>query len=210
MEKAITFRCGDIALEGRLYVGSPESAAVITHPHPLYGGNMDNAVVHTITRAYQNRGWSTLRFNFRGSGRSEGRFADGQGEQADVTAAAAYLVAQGVGRIELAGYSYGAWVLARRYCESSIQDHPMRFVAPPVAFLDYSAIRDLTTLEHVVVGARDDFAPRSLVESLIPEWNTRARLDIIESADHFFSSGMHALQGALEEAIPAQNAKVCR
>ena len=96
MEHRVTFRCRDLELEGLWAATSPTSAAIITHPHPLYGGDMGNAVVETISKAYRNKGWSTLRFNFRGVGNSEGHFDSGIGEQEDLAAAIAFLKGNGI------------------------------------------------------------------------------------------------------------------
>ena len=86
--------------------------AVISHPHPLMGGDMRNPVVEILAESLFAGGLSTLRFNFRGVGMSEGVFDEGRGEQEDVLAAVTYLERQGIREIVLAGYSFGAWVNA--------------------------------------------------------------------------------------------------
>jgi len=96
METKIEFDSDDgIVLEGLLHIGTTGHGVIITHPHPLYGGDMYNNVVETIQNAYQKKGFTTLRFNFRGCGQSTGRYDDGNGEQADLTAAFNYLKAGG-------------------------------------------------------------------------------------------------------------------
>lgn len=201
MEKRVTFRCQGFILEGIYHLINPAQAAVITHPHPVYGGDMHNAVVDTIAAAYQKRGWSTLRFNFRGTGNSQGSFDHGKGEQADIDAAIAYLTEKGVRKIELAGYSFGAWVLARRAKHTSEIDHGMRFVAPPVAFLDFGRIDTIQALKQVIVGTRDEFAPYDQVVSLTSHWNSTAELNAIDDADHFFGNHMASLQKVMETSI---------
>ena len=104
----VTFTCGDIELEGRLNPVSPSRAAVLTHPHPLYGGDLHNSVVATMAAAFEDNNWSTLRFNFRGTGRSGGHFSEGRAEVDDVQAAIGHLTGLGFKRISLAGYSFGA------------------------------------------------------------------------------------------------------
>ena len=116
MEKSIAFSAGAITLEGLLQEDSQTDGVVITHPHPLYGGNMHNNVVMALTRAYQKLGCTTLRFNSRGVGNSQGSYGDGIGEKEDVKAAIAYLAASGMNRIDLAGYSFGAWVNGHLNC----------------------------------------------------------------------------------------------
>ncbi|RLJ02607.1 MAG: alpha/beta hydrolase, partial [Candidatus Aenigmatarchaeota archaeon] len=111
-EEKVFFQAGDVKIEGMLYNAPGEKGAVVTHPHPLYGGDMHNNVVETVVQAYREKGYATLRFNFRGVGRSTGSYDEGIGEQEDVRAALAYLTGTGKTSIDLAGYSFGAWVNA--------------------------------------------------------------------------------------------------
>ena len=109
-EERVTISGPDVNLEGRLAMGDGVSGVVITHPHPLYGGTMDNNVVWTAARAFQARHWSTLRFNFRGVGLSSGEYGDGLAEMADVQAALSFLGSRQSGPPYLVGYSFGAAV----------------------------------------------------------------------------------------------------
>ena len=110
MEKITTFISDSFEIEGQLFEGDKKRGVVITHPHPLYGGDMQNNVVGAISLACQKIGFTTLKFNFRGVGGSQGNYDDGNGEQEDVRAAVAYLADTGIRQIDLAGYSFGAWV----------------------------------------------------------------------------------------------------
>lgn len=203
MERHVTFRCRELELEG-LWTALPStSAAIITHPHPLYGGDMHNTVVETIATAYENKGWSTLRFNFRGVGKSEGHFDNGIGEQEDVTSAIDFLSSKGISDIHLAGYSFGAWVLACRAREAHRAGIPMSFIAPPVGFIDFNPIQPIPGLRHVIVGSGDELAPLASCESIATRWNPQAKFDVLDGADHFFWNHMEALQEVLEERIPA-------
>jgi len=112
MEESISFLSESYQLEGLLDKSSIDNGVVITHPHPLYGGDMNNFIVDLIVRAYQKKGFTTLRFNFRGTGKSQGNYDDGTGEQEDVRAAIATLSKMDIKKIDLAGYSFGAWVNA--------------------------------------------------------------------------------------------------
>ena len=94
MEEHLHIRAGEVSLEARFIPGKVAAGAVITHPHPLYGGSMNNNVVWTAARAFGDRGWSTLRFNFRGVGQSTGAHGEGLAEVADVTGAVAYLASR--------------------------------------------------------------------------------------------------------------------
>lgn len=104
-EDRIFFISEGLRIEALLQDAPGDRAAVITHPHPLYGGDMHNTVVTAIARAYRLRGWATLRFNFRGVGGSQGEYDEGRGEQEDLKAAIAYLQSRDKHRIDLAGYS---------------------------------------------------------------------------------------------------------
>jgi alpha/beta superfamily hydrolase len=201
MEERITFDCQGLILEGRLEHGASGKGAIITHPHPLYGGDMDNHVVKAVAEAYRSKDWSTLRFNFRGTGASQGRFDNGQDEQLDIEAAIAFLMSKGCQPIDLVGYSYGAWVLAGWAQNRRNHPHIIRMVAPPVAFIDFSDIRSIPGLTQVVVGGRDEIAPFSQVESLLPKWQPKAEFNVIQQADHFFGGYLQALQAAITQSI---------
>ncbi|MCP3955195.1 MAG: alpha/beta hydrolase, partial [Desulfobacterales bacterium] len=110
--ETIEFTSGDLVLEGLYSEASSNRGVVVTHPHPLYGGDMYNPVVQTVADACIETGLGCLQFNFRGVGRSTGQFDNGRGEQGDVIAAVNWLAEQGAGDIWLAGYSFGSWVNA--------------------------------------------------------------------------------------------------
>ena len=184
-EEKIHFNSGDLELEGLLNRRDGEKGVVVTHPHPLYGGDMQNNVVTTIARAYQNLGYSTLRFNFRGVGNSQGRYSDGHGEQKDVKAALDYLVSVGCCDLDLAGYSFGAWVNAMglgKYPEV----RRLNMVSPPAAFMDFSGLGLTPRIRLVVSGSRDDIAPPAMIREMINTWNHDAEFRVIEGADHFY------------------------
>ena len=107
-EERVTFSSGELSLEGLLRRGESDRGVVISHPHPLYGGEMRNQVVGIIQEVFAGKGWTTLRFNFRGVGRSQGEYDEGVGEQEDVRAAVRYLKEIKIKEIYLAGYSFGA------------------------------------------------------------------------------------------------------
>jgi len=201
METVIFFNQQANTLQGRLAIRSKQRAAIITHPHPLYGGDMDNGVVATIVAAYAQLQWTTLRFNFRGTGQSEGCFDDGIGEQEDVQAAVDHLGQQGFEQIDLAGYSFGSWILARWSRNHHPHSHALRFVAPPVAFLDFENQRDLPGLRDVFVGRHDDLAPLDQIQRSLPCWQPTARLHVIENADHFFGARLTSLQTEITTAL---------
>jgi alpha/beta superfamily hydrolase len=210
MEENITFNAGDIRIEGRLSKGKTDRGVVITHPHPLYGGDMENPVVAAIMHAYRQSGFTTLRFNFRGVGASRGRYADGIGEQQDVLAALLYLKDLGITHLDLAGYSFGAWVNAHViHGEARLEGgeagvdageagiESMVMVSPPAAFIGFDSIEAIKCLKLIITGSRDDIAPPDLIHRLKPTWNPEARFEIIEGADHFYWGYMDRLQEIL-------------
>lgn len=201
METAITLNVDQLVLEGRLRQKSTVNAAIITHPHPLYGGDMENSVVKSVTNAYGALGWSTLRFNFRGTGHSSGRFEDGEGEQRDIDCAIDYLSAKGYRHIDLAGYSFGAWVLAHWASRRPDHVHRVFLVAPPVAFMDFSNVGNIPGLHQVISGSLDDLAPPRQIHYLIDAWHPQARQTVIQGADHSFWGFLELLEQTMVTAI---------
>jgi alpha/beta superfamily hydrolase len=196
MEKIVTFNSDRYEIEGRLAEGDHPKGVVITHPHPLYGGDMHNNVVAAVSRTYQKIGGTTLRFNFRGVGGSQGNYDDGIGEQEDVRAAVAYLADSGIRQIDLAGYSFGAWVNALAVHDGLKIDN-MIMVSPPVAFIDFKSISSLGNLKLIVTGSRDDIAPAAMVEKLYPAWSPTAKFEVISGADHFYGGYQDKLEAVL-------------
>jgi alpha/beta superfamily hydrolase len=196
MEDKIGFLSDGHEIEGRLEKSSLQKGVVITHPHPLYGGNMNNNVVEAIGRVYRQSGYTTLRFNFRGVGNSQGSHGNGIGEQADVHAAVSYLTDLNIERIDLAGYSFGAWVNAlTTITEPSLTN--MIMVSPPLAFLDFGAVSDLNSLRLIVTGSRDDIAPPELIKTSYHGWNAEAQFEVIGGADHFYGGYLDKLEAIL-------------
>ncbi len=200
METPIKFQTGEVILEGLLDRGPGEQGVIITHPHSLYGGNMYNPVVETISRVFRKRGLSTLRFNFRGVGDSQGRFEDGVGEQQDVLAALQFLIDSGMTKIQLAGYSFGSRVIAgiKNLPKEVICQH---HIAPPVAFMDYSEVADIEKLQTVIAGADDEIAPPAQIKQLLSSWNPDTNMIVIDGADHFFTGSLDLLEKELDGAL---------
>lgn len=199
LEKVIHFPVERIELEGLIHWAAGDKGVVISHPHPLFGGNMHNPVVETISRTYQQAGYSTLRFNFRGVGNSGGEYGGGQGEQADVAAALQYLSDNGRTELDLAGYSFGAWVNAHSQWTGELQRSIM--ISPPVGFPEFREMPAQAALQLVVTGSGDALSPMSLLESLVLEWNLTARLEVIEGADHFYGGALQTLQALLSKHL---------
>lgn len=200
MEERIRFESDGLEIEGLLHRAESDRAAVVTHPHPLYGGDMYNDMVAAIAAAYQGKGFTTLRFNFRGTGGSQGRHDEGIGERNDVGAALDYLRSNGAEQIDLAGYSFGAWVNAHLSC-SGLKIERMVMVSPPIGFIAFDEVGSIDCLELVVTGSRDDIAPADMIHKALPGWNPRARFEIIAGADHFYSGFRGDLAAVLEDNL---------
>jgi alpha/beta superfamily hydrolase len=160
---------------------------IALHPHPLYGGSMNNNVVETIVRAGQGAGLATLRFNFRGVGRSEGEFSGGMGEQYDIRAALDFLE-QGfdVGTKVVAGYSFGA-VVALAYCQR--QSHGVNqllLISPPPFLLPEGVSLETGILRKIIVGEEDELAPPEEIKARVSASRQEELIEFIPGANHFF------------------------
>lgn len=185
-EQQVNFFSDALQLEGLLHKAPGEQGVVITHPHSLYGGSMHSDVVEAVVRAYQQLGYATLRFNFRGVGRSQGGFDQGRGERRDVISALDFMAGEGKKDVDLVGYSFGAWVNGLAAPTENKARH-MVMVSPPVAFLDFGGVSALPQLRLVIAGDRDQFGPSGSIRSALSDWSPHAQLEIIHGADHFFS-----------------------
>lgn len=200
MEEVFSFTSDKFKLAGLIDKTDSEKGVVITHPHPLYGGDMYNPVVETLKIVYAQKGYTTLRFDFRGSGDSEGVYDNGQGEQLDVCSAIKTLMNLGIKQIELAGYSFGAWVNAHIKQDRAAYAW-MVMVSPPIGFVDFDSVSALPFLKLVVTGGRDDIAPVSKIRQALPDWNDRARFEIITGADHFYTGHLDELKTVLAACL---------
>ncbi|MBW2117844.1 MAG: alpha/beta fold hydrolase [Deltaproteobacteria bacterium] len=199
-EEKVFFQAGDVKIEGLAYNAPGERGVVVTHPHPLYGGDMHNSIVETIVQAYRDKGYTTLRFNFRGMGRSTGTYDEGIGEQEDVRAALAYLAGMGKTSIDLAGYSFGAWVNALGL-KGFDQARRTVMVSPPVNFLDFSFLDYSEKIRLVIAASLDDIGPPDLIKEMIPVWNPEAQFEIIQGADHFYGGKNGDIKRIIKEFL---------
>jgi len=204
MEEKISFPSGRNRLEGYWQSGTGDRGVVITHPHPLYGGTMDNPVVETIQNAYHRNGHTTLRFNFRGVGGSQGNHDNGRGEQDDVRAAIAYAESMNVSAVDLAGYSFGAWVNTGVAAGRRTSINSMLMISPPVGFIDFGNVNALSRLKLVVTGSRDDIAPARQIRDLLPVWNPDAQFEIIDGCDHFYMGYLDSLRSIITQYLKSE------
>lgn len=195
-EERVVFTSQKLTIEGLISESQGQKGVVVTHPHPQYGGSMNNNVVESVVQSYREKGYTTLRFNFRGVGRSGGVYDNGTGEQEDVRAAVAYLTQLGKTSIDLAGYSFGSWVNA--HCIGDLNDvNRMLMVSPPVAFMDFSFFGGCSKLRLVIAGSEDDIAPPGMIEEMLPVWSPDAAFSIVTGADHFYWGKTHEIQTAI-------------
>jgi alpha/beta superfamily hydrolase len=174
--------------------------AVVCHPHPLFGGTMDNKVVTTLARALHEVGIATLRFNFRGVGASAGTFDDGRGETEDAAAVADYGARRWTDRgLVLAGFSFGAYVVLRLSQERT----PSRLitVAPPVDRFDFSALSPPGCPWLIVQGDADEVVNPQRVIAWVKSLNPQPRLTILPEVGHFFHGHLPSLREAVIDAI---------
>lgn len=187
-EERVTIAGADVNLEGRLASGDGSGGVVVTHPHPLYGGTMDNNVVWTAVQAFQARHWTTLRFNFRGVGLSSGEYGDGLAEMADVQAALAFLGSCQTGLRYVVGYSFGAAVAGRALFQGVSADGII-MIAPPIAMMEMSFLPKVPRLRLIVVGDRDEFCPLPQLEKMFDHQpaDQRPEIKVVSGSSHFFA-----------------------
>jgi uncharacterized protein len=180
-------------IEGRYSHGRVPNApvALLLHPHPQHGGTMNNKVVYHLYQAFAARGFSSLRFNFRGVGRSEGSFGQGEGELADAAAALDWLQSfnPNSSNCWIAGFSFGAWIgmqlLMRRPEISGFIS-----VAPPANIFDFSFLAPCPASGMVIHGGADEIVPTEAVNRLVDRLNHQRGVNIeyriVPGANHFF------------------------
>jgi alpha/beta superfamily hydrolase len=198
MEEALAVHVPDgPALEARLGpLANPTGGFVICHPHPLYGGDMDNPVVIRAAEVAREGGYATLRFNFRGAGGSEGAHDKGRGEQEDVTAAMAALATHlpAGSRVGVIGYSFGA-AMAARATRPSAPEAPLGLIAPPLGMYELDFLQAGPGHLLLVAGTADSYCPVEALHRLAALTSAEER--IIEGADHFFFGKLYPLGEAI-------------
>ena len=191
-------------LEALLNEGSddPSYAAIVCHPHPLYGGTLHNKVVFHTMKALNSFGYPVLRFNFRGAGLSQGEHDDGNGEVDDVRAALDWLDREFHRPLLLAGFSFGAAVGLRAACPDSRVKAVIGLGIPVVPAdertYDFGFLQDCAKPKLLVSGARDQFGPRAKLEKVIASLPEPKKLVLIEGADHFFEGRLRELRETIE------------
>jgi alpha/beta superfamily hydrolase len=196
-------------LEALLNAGAEKAthAAVVCHPHPLFGGTLHNKVVFHTMKALHSFGFPVVRFNFRGTGLSQGEHDHGKGEVDDVRTALDWLDAEFHLPLIFAGFSFGSAVgLRAAYADDRVRaligvGVPVAPVAgdteePRVYTFDFLA--DCTKPKLFVSGARDQFGPRAKLQALVASVPEPKKLVVIEGADHFFEGRLREMREAIE------------
>ena len=188
-ETRVTFPCSDLSLDGRLSVPEgdiPIPGVVVCHPHPLMGGMMDNNVVFAICDSLCDASIATLRFNFRGVGRSQGMHDDGIGEQDDIAAALSFLSSQegvDINRIGLCGYSFGAGVALYVAAKDSNVES-LALLSPLLAVP--SPIQDYVKPKLLLWGDRDLAIPTTEFDTFTEKLPDPKIYEVFPGADHFW------------------------
>jgi alpha/beta superfamily hydrolase len=188
----ITFPCADINLEGVWHFPEgtgPFPAVIVCHPHPLYGGNMSSNVVFAICQALAQKSIAALRFNFRGVGKSGGKFGEGIAEQEDVKAALAFVLSTpniDQKRIGLAGYSFGTIVAT----PVAVQDKRVKLlalVAPALSRSGWQQLKTYTKPKFIIAGDNDFVIPEQKFWEQVKGIPEPKQCQIIAGADHFWT-----------------------
>lgn len=187
-------------LEGRFHPAKKRNApiALVLHPHPQFGGTMNNQVVYQLYYMFAQRGFAVLRFNFRGVGRSQGSFDHGQGELSDAAAALDWVqtVHPDARGCWIAGFSFGAWIgmqllMRRPEVEGFIS------VAPPANLFDFSFLAPCPSSGLLIHGDNDKVVPQKDVQNLVDKLKTQKGIVIdhetIPGANHFFENSVEEL-----------------
>ena len=196
----VSFSSGGLVLEGILAIpegSGPFPAVIVCHPHPLYGGSMDNNVVNSLSEAITQASLVALKFNFRGVGGSQGEFDQGIGEQEDVKAAISFInTVKEVdsNRIGLAGYSAGAgFALPVGFNDDRIK--ALAAVSPPIPMFDFDFLENCPKPKLLISGSRDELISINQFLEFCQNLPEPKECESIEGADHFwwgYESGLAA------------------
>lgn len=185
---------------------NPSSLAIVCHPHPLFGGNMDNKVVTTLSRAAREAGAAVLRFNFRGVGASQGAYSDGVGETEDLIVVHHWLTQAFPGRrLWLAGFSFGAYVAARGAEVLAVNNTPaaaLMLVAPPVHHYDFQSIETVGCPLTVVQGEDDEVVPAEQVFRWVKTTPLAPDLMRFPDSGHFYHGHLVELRQVAAAQLP--------
>jgi uncharacterized protein len=174
-------------------------AVVLCHPHPLYGGTMDNRVVYRAGKAVVEAGFAALRFNFRGAGNSTGQYDQGIGEKDDVAAALDWLEKQYPDApLALIGYSFGAWVGLQVACHSQ-RVQALVGIGLPLNLYNLDYLAEYKKPALYIVGTQDEFCSQENLDRLACRLPGSSILRRIQDADHYFTNHIDVVQNLITE-----------
>jgi hypothetical protein len=196
-------------LESLLVEGEPGAhyAALVCHPHPRGGGTMHNKVVYRAAKTMQSLGLPTLRFNFRGTGLSEGDHDEGHGEQDDVRAALDWLEQRFALPVLVVGFSFGAYVALRSCCGDERVPGLVALGLPVAAEgrnYRYSFLATCALPKLFISGGADEFGPQQVLRDIVASAADPKTLIVVPEADHFFAGKLEQMQHALREWLVAR------
>ena len=187
---------------------APPLAALVCHPHPLFGGTMHNKVVYQAAKSLDELGLAVLRFNFRGAGASAGRHDRGQGERDDVRAALDYLAKEFPGTpLLLAGFSFGCWVGLRVGCEDT-RVTELIGIGTPVNDSDFSYLSECEKPKLFVQGSKDQFGSIEKLELLVVALPGTNQVRTVQGADHFFTGKLDQLGLAIADWFTGRHPQI--
>ena len=197
-EHIVQGAAGDLQLQVDLPANPDvtKPAVLLCHPHPLYGGSLQNKVVHMLAKSFNDNGLTTVRFNFRGVGKSQGEFAHGEGESDDV-AVIADTIRQQFDTIWLAGFSFGAYVAAKAY--QAIQAERLLLVAPSVTLYSMDHIDNIQIPWSVIQGSEDEIIDPAAVKAWLALQQQAPALHWVEGAGHFFHGRLNDLRDIIQQ-----------
>jgi alpha/beta superfamily hydrolase len=195
-----TIPCDGIQLQAHLREpeGYTRGSVVLCHPHPVYGGTMDNKVIFRVSKTIAQAGFAALRFNFRGAGKSSGMYDHGLGEKDDVAAAIDWVWKRYPGKpIAVLGYSFGAWVGLQVGCRDS-RVNAVVGIGLPLDLYDFEYLVDYSNPSLYIVGTEDEFCSRENLDDLARRLSSVSRIERLQNADHFFSDRIEEVQKIIE------------
>ncbi|MFP6729478.1 MAG: alpha/beta hydrolase [Alphaproteobacteria bacterium] len=195
-------------IEGRYRHGTVENApiAIILHPHPEHGGTMNNKVVYTLFHTFVRYGFSVLRINFRGVGRSQGSFDNGQGELRDAASSLDWLQSFNAkaSNCWIGGFSFGAWIGMQLLMRRPEVDGFIS-VAPPANLYDFTFLAPCPSSGLIVQGGADELVPEPSVDQLVTKLSLQKRItvdyNVIEGANHILNDHIDNLTGHVEDYL---------
>lgn len=186
--------------------------AIVLHPHPQHGGSMNNKVTFALYKTFVEMGFNTLRFNFRGVGKSEGKFDEGEGELADAATIMDWLQIHNpdAPATWVSGFSFGAWIGMQLLMRRPEIDGFIS-ISPPANLYDFSFLAPCPVSGQILQGYNDMIVPRSAVDSLVTKLNTQKNItvnyQVLKNADHFFEGQLGTIMQLVKNYVSHQHVR---